>query len=207
MPEIDRDKPQRPEHHHAVKHAALLILLAPALAHADERATNITIAGMLGAIEGTDTGESKFVEPDPLTGPRVTLSFEHAALALPDTRGYRFDGSLVPEITAGAFVDEERAQGFVGAGVRAELRMSQREMGLFRVSARGAFYLAGRGLVVGDDRKPYGEVALGEYFIFGSDKRIGFEFSALFTSAPKMSEFDDGMRSGGMAQIYLGWKP
>ena len=195
-----------------MKRAALLLLLVPALAHAEERSTVVTVAGMLGAIEGTASSTDYYIEPQPLVGPRVTLSWEHSPLALPDARGYKFDGALVPEIVGGAFLDDERAQAFIGAGVRAELRMSQREMGLFRISARGAVYLAGRGLVVGEDRKPYGELALGEYFIVGKSTRIGFEFAAVFTKDDQMVVYDtyndnDGMRSGGIVQIFLGWGP
>jgi hypothetical protein len=194
-----------------VKRAGLLLLLVPALAHAEERSTVVTVAGMLGAIEGTASSTDYYIEPEPLVGPRITLSWENTALALPDARGYKFDGALVPELVGGAYFTDERAQAFIGAGLRAELRMSQREMGLFKISARGAVYLAGRGLVVGDNRKPYGELALGEYFLVGKSTRIGFEFAAVFTKADQMIVYDtyndDGMRSGGMVQIFLGWGP
>ena len=192
-----------------MKAAPLLVLLAPALAHAEDRATTITIAGMLGGIEPQERPPDVYVvEPDPLVGPRVTLSWEHPALALPPSRGFRFATALVPELVGGAFIDDVRAQAFLGAGVRAELKMAQREMGLFKMSARGAIYLAGRGMVVGDARKPFGEIAFGEYFLVGHTARIGFDFALVVTSEQPMDAYDnDNMRIGGVVQLFVGWQP
>src|SRR5688572_16820183 len=117
---------------------ALLLVLAPSLASAEERATTFTLGGMAGGFESA----RHELGADGMVGPRLTLAWEHAPLALPDAPGYTFRGALVPELFGGAFVLEDRAQMFIGAGVRAELKMAQREMGLLKVSARGAAYLA-----------------------------------------------------------------
>jgi hypothetical protein len=209
MPASSRDNSCAAAHHRAVKIALALALLCPALAYAEERSTTITFSGMVGGIEHEMTsGDYYLAEPDPLVGPRMTLSWEHAALTYPDQPGYKFDGAIVPELVGGAFIDDDRARGFIGAGLRAELRMAQREMGLFKVSARGAVYLAGRGLVVGDDRKPFGEFALGEYFLIGKTMRIGFEGSLVVTSEQPMDYYDaDTARIGGIMQVFIGWQP
>src|SRR5688572_13119669 len=122
-----------------------VLLLVGGVAHAEERATTITLGGGLGSVERTQHDYQygySYTQTEPLVGPRLTLAWEHAPLEMPVERGYRFGGDVVPELFAGAFLDDVRAQMFVGADVRAELKMSQREMGLLRISARGAVYLA-----------------------------------------------------------------
>jgi hypothetical protein len=192
-----------------VKRASLLLVLACSVAHAEERTTTISIAAMAGGFNRSEhvvmSGEYYVAEPEGTFGPRLTLSWEHAPLAMPETRGYRFAGAIVPELVAGAFVDDVRAQGFIGAGLRAELRMSQREMGLLRVSARGAAYLAARGIVVGDERKPFGELAIGEYLLIGDTARLGFECDILMGRSDTM--FDEPAPNVGvLMQIYVGWR-
>lgn len=189
----------------AVKRVALLLVLACSIAHAEERATTVTLAGMAGAFAPADRDKVPY-EPDGVMGPRLTLSWEYAPLAMPDAPGYRFGGSLVPELFGGALVDDTRAQGFIGAGVRAELKMAQREQGLLKVSARGAAYLAARGMVVGDQRKPFGELAIGDYFVVGRSSRLGFEGS-LLVGRPDEMTMDHSPKVGGLVLLYVGWTP
>jgi len=188
---------------------ALGVLVVGSVAHADERRTTITLGGMTGGIERTRQELSDVVasRAEPLVGPRISLGWEHAALELPAEPGYRFAGALVPELVAGAFIEHDRALMFVGAGVRAEIKMAQREMGLFRLSARGAAYLAARGLVVGDERKPYGEFTIGEYLLVGRSARIGVEGGLLVGRADEMTVPGTGREIGGMVQAYVGWQP
>jgi hypothetical protein len=192
-----------------VKRSPLLLLLLCSTAHADERATTIAVAGMAGAFNGANrtvmTGDYYVRQPEGTFGPRLTLSWEHAPLAMPDARGYRFEGALVPELVAGAFLDDVRAQGFIGAGLRAELRIAQREMGLLRMSARGAVYVAARGMVVGEERKPFGEFAIGEYLLIGSATRIGFEADILMGRADQMYD-EPEPNIGVLMQFYVGWQ-
>jgi len=90
--------------------------------------------------------------------------------------------------------------------VRAELKMAQREQGLLKVSARGAAYLAARGMVVGDQRKGFGEFAIGDYFIVGRTGRLGFEGS-LLVGRPDEMTFDHAPKIGGLVLLYVGWQP
>jgi hypothetical protein len=207
--QIDRDIARMCAHHRAVKLAPLLLLLAPSLAVAEERTTTVTLSAMFGALESEYYYDDYYYEePDGLGGPRLTLSWEYAPLAMPATPGYNFGVSLVPELFGGAFFDDTRARGFIGAGLRGELKMAQREMGLLKVSARGAAYIAARGMVVGDNRNAYGEFAIGDYFIIGKTARLGFEGSLLVSAAERMTEWGDtDRRIGGVLQLYVGWQP
>jgi hypothetical protein len=148
-------------------------LLAASRAHANERATTLTIGGTSAL--GEPGGQTEAVLG------RATLAWEHAPLDLPARRGYAFASALVPELFVGGLLSDDRAEGFVGAGLRAELKMAQRDMGLLRVSARAAAYVAARALVIGERRAPAFELAFGEYLLrrhgFG---RIGLEIGVLF---------------------------
>ena len=201
----------RQEHYPAVKQAALLLILVSSTANAEERTTAFTLAGMVGGMERPMRFEPEdpydWNEPEAITGPRVTLSWEHAPLELPPTPGYRFAGALVPELVAGAFIDDQRAQGFIGAGVRAELKMAQREQGLLKVSARGAAYVAMRGMVVGDERQGFVEFALGDYFCVGRTGRIGFEGSVLVSAREDQMAYETDRSVGAVMQVYFGWRP
>lgn len=181
----------------------LLLLLLCTAAQADDHTTAVTIGAMAGGLQRSYYASS---EPAGTFGPRVTLSFEHGFPEMPKTPGYNVDLSLVPELFCGGFVEPDRVELFVGVGVRGDLRFAQREMGLLRVSARGAGYLAARALVVGEDRKPFGEIGLGEYFLIRRSGRIGFEGSVLFASSdPAATDFGSGTNAGLIVQLYGGW--
>ena len=183
--------------------AALLTITTTA--HAEDRSTVINIGATAGAIEGSlDVMDDQ--PADSLVGPRLTLAWEHAPLSLPATPGYNVNGVLVPELTAGTFVNDQRAHVFVGVGLRAELKMAQREQGLLKVSARGGFYVAGRGLVVGENRQPMLEFALGEYLTrMSSWTRAGFEFAVVTARRDAMENRDWGV--GGVFQFFVGFAP
>jgi hypothetical protein len=188
--------------------AVAVLLLVSGVAHAEERATTITLGGMAGAIERTHHDyDYSYTQADPLVGPRLSLAWEHAQLEMPATPGYKFGGSIVPELIGGAFFDDDKAQMFIGAGVRAELKMAQREMGLLRVSARGAVYLAARGLVVGDERKGFAEFTVGESLMIGRATRIGIEAGLIAGRATEMSEYGGQDNIGPLVHAYVGFQP
>jgi hypothetical protein len=178
----------------------LLLLAIPASAHADERTTTITIGGGV-AIAGSEQGADEASEVAQAL--RLTLAWEHAPIAYPDHRATNFDAQLVPELLVAGFVHDDRAEGIIGAGLRGELRLAQREGGLLRITARGAFYVAVRGLVIGHDRDPGGELAFGEYIYIGGRTRLGFEFGALSRQyhVDQMTE----SKFTGVMQLYLGF--
>ena len=97
----------------------------------------------------------------------------------------RVAGAFIPEVTLGYLRvadhrtgdPDDNTDAFVTVGARLEARLSQRKMGLLRVSVRGGIYLAGRvGLLTDADRTPVLEVAVGEHLFVGDHLRIGGEF-------------------------------
>ncbi len=173
------------------------VLATSGVAHAD-RTTVLDVGMTFGGISAVhDTGNER-----PLVGPRITLGFEGSFVDVPDQPGYHFAGALVPELVAGSYVYDDRAEGYVGVGLRAEVQMGQREQGLFKVSARGAMYLVGRALVIGDTQDPMYEFGVGEYLTrFHSRQRVGFELT--FVDRPH----DHGgveAEAGGFMSLYVG---
>ena len=177
-----------------------LILIALAgTAHADERGAAVTVGG-LGHLELSDrVDEYGDPEIDTYGSVRATIGWEPAPLPYPSTRGIRAGGAIVPELVIGALL-QSTTELVVGAGVRAELRLVQREGGWLRVNSRSAIYLAARGVVVGGDREVVLEGVFGDHFSLGdSPVRVGFE---LGLSQRRSDGRDD--RLGAMVQIYLG---
>lgn len=185
-------------HDRRVKILALGLVVAANVAHADERSMQASVGGVMqvGSTSAYETMESE-------GGGRLALSWELPRLAMPDTPGYRLDVSLVPELHVVAMRGEGSIEGAFGAGLRGEVRMAQREMGLFRISAGGAFYAALRGSVVGETRDPQLELVAGEYLYLGrhTRTRIGFE-GGYFERRDDMA---DAHVQGFVGQVYLGF--
>ncbi|CAN5825210.1 hypothetical protein BH11MYX3_BH11MYX3_32730 [soil metagenome] len=178
-----------------------VLMLAAPFAHA-ERTTTVNLGGMIGGVEHRVDEATRM---EPAGGPRLILSFEHPPPALPPTKDTNVDVTLVPELIAGAVMNADRGEAMVGVGARGELRLSQRDAGLFHVNARMAFYAAFRALIVGEHQDPAGEVSLGEYVYLGRGRlRLGGEASLLLR---KSDEFmaTSGSQHGIMASVYLGW--
>lgn len=178
-----------------------LAAVAPALAHADDRTSVLSVGALFG---GQSTGDDGAYMTG---GMRATLSFEHAPLPYPDAPGYNVGFSFVPEIIAGAMLDSEHAEGQLGVGARLELRMAQREMGLLKISAHGGVYLGARALVSGDQRIVTGEISLGDYFTLGrtSHTRFGVEANFQFGRNDTMTVGPDSTTGlGAIMQLYVG---
>lgn len=172
-------------------------------ARADERHTTVSLGIVVGAHAADPVVVDGPAEPrgDAFGGPRLTLGWEHAPLPYPAQPGYAVDVGLVPEIVAGAYLDEEKGEAMLGVGLRGELRVSQKQQGLLRVSIRAAFYVTGRALVVGDQRDLVGELVFGEYILFGRGGRFGFEVGGM-----ARREAMDESHAGITGQLYLGWR-
>jgi len=156
-------------HHPVVRLILGIILATTSVAHAD-RFTTFTV-GASYAADPSSSHESG--------GPVVELAWEHAPPVMPAAPGYNTAGALVPELIGGALADGRRAQFFLGAGLRVELDIAQREQGLMKVSAKCALYAAGRALVIGKDRDPAVELALGDYFYVARSIRLGGEVAVM----------------------------
>ncbi len=179
------------------------IAMLAGMAHAEPRATTVELGGF-GLFE-VDKAQQEF-EPafESVGGVRMTLAWEPPAPAYPDRRGYAYGGALVPELIAGALMLEDHADGMLGAGLRAELQITQREGGWLRINSKSSLYLAGRGMVVGTDRDVLLEGVFGDHLSFNnSPLRIGFEVGL----TRRISDVMDHDRVGMMTQFYLGWAP
>jgi hypothetical protein len=178
------------------------LVVPTSVAHAD-RVTTVNIGGMFGGVENAHTDESP--EMKPAGGPRLTLGWENAPLALPATRGFTADLAFVPEVTAGAIMSDQRGEVMVGVGARAEVRMAQRDGGLLKVSARAAVYLAVRVLVIGDHKDTAFEGVLGEYLYLGKGRvRLGGEMGVIAREQTN-AIYVHNREMGVFASAYLGW--
>ena len=173
-------------------------------AGAEERRTTVTLGAVFGAQSQPDDvvldGGAGLDEG--FGGPRLMLAWEAPPLPYPPLPGYAVDVGLVPELVTGVFLNEDEGEGMIGVGLRGELRISQRQQGLLRVTMRGVFYVAGRALVVGDQRDFFGELVFGDYILLGRAARIGFEIGGMRRRADGMSE----ARTGIVGQLYFGWQ-
>jgi len=184
---------------------ALCVLAAPALAHAD-RSTIIDVGVTLGAAGNPSSSNSTDGSADGMTlvGPRATLSWENSLVGVPDQPGYRFAGALVPQIVVGSYIQNDRADGYLGVGLRADLQIGQREQGLLKLSARGALYAVARALVIGDNREPMYEVGFGEYLSrFHTSTRVGFELTVVVLPNASVTGEPDA-KLGGFFGLYVG---
>ncbi|HUS27345.1 MAG TPA: hypothetical protein VMZ53_02520 [Kofleriaceae bacterium] len=178
----------------------ILVLLVPGLAHAD-RTTIVNIGAGIGALGDVDA-----IEPDGAGGPRVVLAWENAPLPIPAEEGTFDVGlALVPELVGGALIEEDRAEAYVGVGLRGELKMAQNAMGLLRWTTRGAAYVAARALVMGETRDVTYDFGIGQYFAGRTSfTRFGYEIEVL--SRPHYEQTDRHFM-GFQLLLYVGWAP
>jgi hypothetical protein len=188
-------------HHRVMRLAlAIVVLLVPGLAHAD-RTTIVNIGAGIGVLGDVDA-----TAPGVMFAPRATLAWEDALLPIPAEPGtHDIGGALVPEIVVGSLFEEDRAEGFVGVGIRAELKMSQNAMGLLKWTTRGAGYLSARGLVVGETRDVAYEFGVGQYFAKRTNfTRFGYEIQVMHRPHWQQT---DSQYLGFLFSLYVGWAP
>lgn len=188
-----------------IRAALVVAVLASSSTVLADRTTAVNLGGMFGGVENLDNVDNYYEQPTmhAAGGPRITLGFENAPIQMPPVPGYNVGVAFVPELTAGAMLGEERGDMFVGIGARGEVQIAQREKGLFKVSARMAFYLAARAVVIGKDQDTAAELAFGEYFYVGKGRtRIGGEISVFAREAP-MSYGESQMAV--FASAYVGF--
>lgn len=175
---------------------ATLATLAPGTAHAD-RVPIITLGGTLDmrfAGKTWDAAEAK-QQPDVFGGGQLTLAFEDRPLPLTPYGTATAEGRLVPELIAGIVSSDRYAEGYIGAGVRAELHVAGPK-------ARAGFYIAGRGLVIGANRDSAAEFVVGDYIMGPKMIRFGVEGGAMIRPEDR-----DGNHSlDCTARLYVGWR-
>jgi hypothetical protein len=177
--------------------AALGLLgLMAGTAHAD-RVPIVTLRGTLDlrfAAPTWNVAENK-QQPDVFGGAQLTLAFEDRPLPLTPYGKVAGEGRLVPELIVGALSGDRYAEGYIGAGVRAELHMAGPK-------ARAGFYIAGRGLVIGANRDSAAEFVAGDYIMGPNMMRFGVEGGAMIRPEDRNGnhELDVTMR------LYVGWR-
>ena len=121
----------------------VLALAAPALA---DRTTSITVGATLdGRGSGSTFDTAGTVPVHMLGGARITLGFEDAPVPIPAPGGVAA-GFLVAPSLAGFLGNDLLVEGFVGAGLRAELQLASHRRG---VQMRTAIYTVARAEVIG----------------------------------------------------------
>ena len=135
----------------------------------------------------------------PLGGLRLTLGLEPDALPVPPGPYITKDARLVPELLAGFLADDVHAEGYVGAGLRAEVQIANGAR-----DDRMALYTALRGIVIGGDRDGATEAVLGGYVLFPGNTRFGWEGGAMARPRPHRpaSEFRE---LDAELTFYVGW--
>lgn len=183
--------------------AGWIVVALAGTAYADERGAAVTVGG-LGQLEVSDRVDA-FGDPEIETygSVRATIGWEPPPTPYPMSRGIRAGGAVVPELVVGALLHESTMELLLGAGVRAELRLVQREGGWLRIDSRSAIYVAARGMVVGEDRDVVLEGVFGDHFSLGdSPVRFGFELGVTQRRSDGMED-----RAGALVQVYLGYGP
>jgi len=171
--------------------AIFVIALAPA-ARAD---TVTTFAATIdGRAYGGSWSHAAYANvTSVLGGARVTMSFEAPPLPVAPPTLYIHDTRLVPELFAGFLADDTHAEGMVGAGLRAELRMSSHR---HDAVVRGGAYIAARAILIGGHQDGAAEFVIGSYITTNRrGTRVGWEGGAMMrprhdTSADQANELD-----------------
>jgi hypothetical protein len=198
----------------------VVVVLVSNVAHAEERSAVVTIGGAFGGASSVSSMSTDYnydydyASPDgAMSGPsdglgavRATLAWERPSPAFEMEPGKsNFSGSLVPELAIGSLFEHDRAEGFVGIGLRAELRAAHNSIKPFGLTYKVGGYLVGRALVLGKSQDAAYEFGFGEYFPrFSSFTRIGFEMSVM--ARPHYMDADE-TQVIGLFSLFAGWAP
>jgi hypothetical protein len=182
---------------------AAATLLAAAPASADRTMSSwigVTLDGRASGPTFTAAGNSTDVSP--YGGARLTLSFDEAPPPIPLPGVVTFGGRLVPELLAGFLADDVRAEGYVGAGVRAECWMSSHRRS---AAIRTAIYLAARAIAIGAHQDGAAELVLGEYLLTGPRSVFGWEGGAMMRARNDVAS-SDARELDAVLTIFVGWR-
>lgn len=192
-----------------------VVLLASNVAHAEDRSAVFTLGGAIGASSSTswmatDSGywtndNTMQGQGGPLGAARLSVAWERPLPEFREAGKSNFSGSLVPELNVGSLFETDRAEGFLGLGLRAELRAAHNRIMPFNLTYKVGGYLVGRALVLGKSQDAAYEFGIGEYFARSTGfNRAGFELTV--TSRPHYMETDE-TQIIGLFSLYVGWSP
>jgi len=133
-------------------------------------------------------------------GARATLAFEDAPMPIPAGDWATNDLTLAPELLAGFLADSTRAEGYIGAGARLDIRFASNR---HHANQHTAFYGAGRALIIGKHQDSATEFALGGYLSHGADlRRFGWEVSVVL----RPQDVNKDHELDGLFSIYTSWR-
>lgn len=186
---------------HVLRAAAIAIVL---LAATSARAERATVLALGAAMDATSDVNKTNREAHLNGGVRAMLTFEEPSLALPPAGLLETATHLVPELFAGFISDDARAEGFLGAGLRAELQLARHGTDGFHM--RSAFYLAARAKIIGKHQAGGAEFVFGEHILLGSGHtRLGFEGGLGIVKRPDKTA-EQSPQLEALLTIYVGWK-
>ena len=178
--------------------AILALVLLSSTAYADR--TGVWSLGATGASRTTGADFSTSNPSQFVMGARATLAFEDTPMPMPAGDWYTSDVSLAPELLAGFLSDDKRAEGFIGAGARLELRMVSNRHG---ANQHTALYGAARAIVIGKNQNSATEFAIGSHLSRGADRtRFGWELGVMLRPQDRENQHE----LDGMLTLYTSWR-
>jgi len=185
-----------------VRCLALSLLLIASPAAADRCAVWSVGPSAAGRATGASLGEASSSEQLTwLGGLRLGVAFEDAPPAMPIPGHVAIDARLVPELVTGFLVDRAHAEGYVGAGLRAELQLAAQKT----VALRTAVYVAARAIAIGGRRDSGVELVFGEY-VAGSAGRTRFGWEGGAMIRPRAQDDAGSRELDAVVSLYLAWQ-
>jgi hypothetical protein len=180
--------------------ALLALVLLSSTASAD-RSTVFSVGVSLDdRATGPDFGTTANNPATFAAGARATLAFEDAQLPIPAGDWATSDVSLVPELLGGFLADDTRAEGYIGAGARLDVRFASNRR---HANQHTALYGAGRALIIGKHQDSATEFAVGGYLSHGADlRRFGWEISVVL----RPQDVNKDHELDGLFTIYTAWR-
>jgi hypothetical protein len=180
--------------------ALLAIVLLSSTAYADR--SGVWSLGVTGDARatGSDFSSAAHNPANLILGARLTMAFEDAPMPIPAGDWYTSDTSIVPELLAGFLADDTRAEGYVGAGARLEIRIASNR---HNANQHTALYGAARAIVIGRHQDSATEFAVGSYLSRGADRRrLGWELGVM----TRPQDRDQQHELDAMLSIYTSWR-
>lgn len=180
--------------------AILALVLLSSTAYADR--SGVWSLGVTGDARATgpDFGTAAHNPATLVAGARLTLAFEDTPMPIPAGDWYTSDTSIVPELVAGFLADDTRAEGYVGAGARLEIRLASNRRG---ANQHTSLYGAARAIVIGKHQDSATEFAIGSFLSRGADRRrLGWEFGVM----TRPQDRDQQHELDALLTLYTSWR-
>lgn len=180
--------------------ALLALVLLSSTAYADRTSVWSVGASLVDRKTAPDSSGISQSDAHLVTGARLTMSFEDAAMPMPPGDWHTSDFSLAPELLAGFLADDTRAEGYIGAGARLEMRFASNRRG---ANQHTAFYGAGRAIIIGKNQDSAAELVIGGHVSHGADlRRVGWELGVMM----RPQDVNKNYELDGLFTLYTAWR-